>query len=130
MPLYEFESSSGEYTTIAFAMKGAPPIGSTVIYEGKEWKRIPSLPQTNQNTKIDPYSEKDFIKYTGSRKGTYGEMMDLSKELSEKRAGRSGEDFVKEKYMDEQQKKTNRVPFERKKKKAKEKLDKMGFTLE
>jgi len=130
MPAYEFESPSGEYTTIVFTMKDAPSIGTVVIHEGKEWRRIPSLPQANNDTKIDPYSEKDFVKYTGARKGTYGEMLDLSKELSEKRAGNSGEDHVKEKFMDQQEKATNRVSFERKKKKAKEKLDKMGFGLE
>ena len=67
--------------------------------EGLEWKREWTNPQLNCESNIDPFSNVDFINKTGKMKGTYGDVQDLSKEMSEKRASMSGGvDPVKEKY--------------------------------
>ena len=64
-----------------------------------EWKRVFVNPQLNVESNVDPFSNTDFIEKTGKMKGTYGDMMDLSKELSEKRKdANGGVDPVKENY--------------------------------
>jgi hypothetical protein len=77
---------------------------------GKEdfWERIYDLPQVNiGNAKADPFNKQSFIDKTGNMKGSYGDMLDYSTELSEKRAAKvGGEDPLKRKYFDEYKKKT------------------------
>jgi len=69
--------------------------------EGLEWKREFTNPQLNCESNIDPFDNKSFIEKTGKMNGTLGEMMDYSKELSEKRkAINGGVDPVKEKYYE------------------------------
>jgi hypothetical protein len=130
MPVYVFENKKGQTTTQYFQYKDAPKIGSIIILEdGLEWKRIPSLPLVAFDTKVDPFSDKDFVKAT-AKGGTYGDLLDRSKEMSEQRADKNGGvDPIKEKYLDNQFEKTKIEPYERRKKKAKEKLDKMGVEL-
>lgn len=41
------------------------------------------------------------MRYTANRKGTYGNVVDLSTEMSQKRADKDGKDFVKEKWFDQ-----------------------------
>lgn len=74
------------------------------------WERVYDLPQVNTgNAKVtDPFDNKAFVNKTGQMKGTYGDLLDYSSELSEKRASiAGGEDPLKRKYFDEYKKKTN-----------------------
>lgn len=85
------------------------------------------------HTKIDPYSQSDFVKAT-DKKMTMGEMWDLSKELSEKRASKDGIDAVKEKNMREYERK-NGVKHQdqirrEKEERAKKNMEKLGFRIE
>ena len=97
---------------------------------GIEWERVWTVPQSNIDTKIDPFSEKDFVKYTGARKGTLGDLQDLSKAMSEERASKNGGiDEVKEHYYDVQEKTTGVKSFERKKREANKKLSKLGVEI-
>lgn len=65
---------------------------------GVQWKREFIVPQASIDTNIDPYSKRAFMDKT-SKAGTFGEMFDISKELSEKRGGIKNDpikkDFVK-----------------------------------
>ena len=73
-----------------------------------DWKRVFLPPNTNIDTHIDPHSEKEFKERTATKKGTMGDMLDYSKEMSLKRAeSNGGVDPVKEKYFDEYSKKRN-----------------------
>jgi hypothetical protein len=66
-----------------------------------EWKRVFVNPQLNVESNIDPFSNVDFIEKTGKMKGSYGDVMDLSKELSEKRKeANGGIDPVKKSYYE------------------------------
>jgi hypothetical protein len=89
------------------------------IVDGIKWKRIFTKPNAAIDTKVDPYSAKDFVKAT-NKKGTVGELMDRSKELSEKRKDKEGIDPVKEKIYDDYQKSTGKEHMEKKKDKAKD----------
>lgn len=44
MPLYEFQATdgSGDRTEILFPMTQAPPLDSTVLRDGREWRRVVS----------------------------------------------------------------------------------------
>lgn len=69
-----------------------------------EWKRVYTIPKMSIDTKIDPFSSKDFVKNT-NKKGTYGDVLDYSAELSEKRAEKSGgEDPIKRDYFNKYEK--------------------------
>ena len=75
------------------------------------WERIYDLPQVNiGNSKVDnPFDNNAFVEKTGKMKGTYGDLLDYSAELSERRAALTGkEDPVKRKYFDDYTKKTGK----------------------
>lgn len=114
MPNYLFESLDKSETTLLFySMKEAPKVGSVVKVDGKKWRRIFTLPQAAPAglKPIDPHSQKAFREKTGSMKGTLGDMWDLSKELSAKRAEKEGgEDPIQNKYLAEYKKKRRGTP--------------------
>jgi hypothetical protein len=132
MPNYEFESQDGqEYTTLFYHFSAAPKIGEVIIDEnGKQWKRIASALNANTDSKIDPFSEKDFLKKTNKR----GKMKDLwnrSKELSEKRKDKNGGvDPIAEKFYSDYESKFKHKHPEKKKQECKKNLEKLGVTLE
>lgn len=67
--------------------------------DGVEWKRVFTVPNAAIDSQIDPHSQRDFVEKTGNKKGTFGDIMDCSKEMSAKRAEKNGGiDPVKEKY--------------------------------
>jgi len=80
------------------------------VYEedGHIWQRIFTVPSASIDTKIDPFSSSEFIRKTNKR-GTVGDVMDLSAELSEKRAESHGkEDPVKRKMFSDYKKKVGK----------------------
>lgn len=80
MPQYEFESeTTGEKVIIIQSMNDEHSYSGP----GGPWKRVFSVPQAAIT--IDPFNQRHFMDAT-SKGGTYGSMLDLSKELSERRA--------------------------------------------
>ena len=69
---------------------------------GKEdfWQRVYTTSFLHTDASIDPFNAKDFMKKTADKKGTIGDIMDKSAELSEKRAQIAGEDPIKKKYFE------------------------------
>lgn len=107
MPQYIFQSGK-KIKEFFFNMSEIVSIGKTVEIEGKTWTRIPSLPNTAISTvaKQDISSPQKFAEVTASKRGTYGDLLDLSKELSEKRAAQNnGVDPVAENYKKNHKKK-------------------------
>lgn len=73
------------------------------------WERVYDLPQVNiGNAKVvDPFDNKGFVNKTANMKGRYGDLLDYSSELSDRRAAlNGGEDPIKRKYFDDYKKKT------------------------
>ena len=103
MPLYDFQNpETGEIKEICLSMK------EDKVYidkEGVEWVRLFSIPNAAIDTEIDPYSSKDFKKITDNKKGTYGDMLDRSRELSEKRISKDVKDPVQQKWVKDWSKK-------------------------
>ena len=76
--------------------------------DGLEWKRVFIPSQLNTEASIDPWSNSDFVEKTRDTKGSYGDMIDRSSELSEKRANQNGGvDPVRQKYFKDYSKKRN-----------------------
>lgn len=75
--------------------------------DGVEWKRVYTKPHASVQavSKLDPFNKRGFIDKTGNMKGTIGDMMGLSEEMSAKRAEKTGhEDPVKRKFFDNYEK--------------------------
>lgn len=68
--------------------------------EGVKWQRVFTAPQLNCVGTIDPFDKNDFVNRTATTKGTYGDLVDRSAELSEQRKAKLGYDPVQNKYFD------------------------------
>lgn len=97
MPVYIYKNpETEEYIEVVQTM-----LEDHVYFDsdGLEWKRVFTIPNASIDSQIDPYSSKEFIQKTENKKGTIGDMMDYSKEMSLSRADKNGGiDPVKEKY--------------------------------
>ena len=107
-----YNTETEEYIEVEMSMKNYAP------YRGKNgdedcWERVYEIPQISMGNSItktaDPYSQNEFVERTGKLKGSLGNIMDYSKELSEKRAADDGGvDPVKKKYFKNYEKKTGK----------------------
>ena len=100
MPLYIFKHPlTDEETEVFFGMNEEPK--EYIDKNGLKWGRVFSSPELNTVGKIDPWSNSDFVNKTAQKKGTVGDLLDTSSELSEIRAQeRGGVDPVKQKQYD------------------------------
>lgn len=74
--------------------------------EGLEWKRVFISSQLKTESSINPWSKNDFVEKTRNTKGSYGDMLDRSAELSQKRSDQNGGvDPIKQNYFSEYSKK-------------------------
>lgn len=97
MPIYIYKHpSEEEYTEVLQTM------AEDHVYfdsDGLEWKRVFTVPNASIDSQIDPHSSKEFINKTANKKGSMGDIMDYSKDLSLQRAeANGGIDPIKEKY--------------------------------
>jgi len=75
---------------------------------GVEWGRVWTIPHASIDSCIDPFSKQQYIDATYKKKGTVGNMMDYSAELSAQRAEKAGGlDPVKEKFYNNYAKERN-----------------------
>ncbi len=75
---------------------------------GVEWGRVWLSPNAAIDSSIDPFSKQQYIDATYNKKGTVGDMMDYSAELSAQRAEKAGGlDPVKEKFYNNYAKERN-----------------------
>jgi hypothetical protein len=103
MPIYIYKHPEEEdYREIIQTMSEAHVYSE----DGVEWKRVFTVPQASIDTKINPFSSKEFVEKTGNKKGTFGDMMDYSAEMSRQREEKVGtDDPVKRKFFDDYKKK-------------------------
>tara|TARA_Y100001938_G_C8101498_1_gene442102 strand:+ start:9579 stop:9968 length:390 start_codon:yes stop_codon:yes gene_type:complete len=123
MPEYIFKHpEKEEYKEIFFHMNDDKKY---IDDEGIEWKRVFTTSQLNTTgSDIDPWDSRQFVEKTGKQKGTYGDLLDRSAELSQKRADQNGGvDPIKQKHFDDYAKKRGgaRHPEELKGKKVESK---------
>jgi len=129
VPIYLYQNqTTGEVVEIIQGMNDEH------VYHGangteNDWKRVYTSPQMSIDTRVDPNDPKAFVEATRSKKGTVGDMMDYSKELSEKRAEKAGgTDPVKQAFFDKysKERKGAKHPEELKSQKLKNK----NFTVD
>ena len=101
MPIYIYHNlETDEYREIVQSMKEKHEYFGENGDE-KSWKRVFTVPQASIDSVIDPFNTQQFVDKTYSKKGTYGDLIDRSAELSDKRAQAAGGlDPVKEKYFE------------------------------
>ncbi len=99
MPFYNFQHpESGEIKEIFFHMEDEPK--EYKDKEGVTWQRLFSIPQLSTEASIDPWDNTAFIDKTAKQKGSMGDLMDQSAELSSKRAAQNGGvDPLKKEYF-------------------------------
>lgn len=83
MPYYPFENpETGEIRDFRFGMNDE----KIVEIDGIKWNRVFVSPNITFDLFVDPSNPKAFMRKT-EKGGTMGDLMDLSKEMSEKRGG-------------------------------------------
>jgi hypothetical protein len=98
MPIYLFKNpNTGKIKEIVQRMS------ENHIYseDGVEWERIFTIPQASIDTQFDAFSENSFRDKTSNKRETLGDLMDRSKELSEKRKDIAGADPVQQKFFED-----------------------------
>lgn len=101
MPIYLYEDGeTGEVKEVFQGVHDAHEYSEG----GKQWKRIFTVPNASVSSRV-PRTKNEFMSVTSEKKGTLGNVMDLSKEMSERRAKEhGGEDPVKRKYYKDYEK--------------------------
>lgn len=130
MPIYTFENpGTGETVDVIQAMNDAH---TYVDDSGTEYQRVYYTPNMAIDSQFDAFSSKDFAEKTRGKKGTIGDLISKSKELSEKRGGASNDPVLKNFYSSYQKdngvKHSNEIKSE-KLEKANNKLKKFGISL-
>jgi len=93
------------------------------VYNGEggtevgQWKRVFTVPNASidSSTKINPFSQKDFVEKTGKKRGTYGDLISAASEASQQRIDKEGRDTVKENFFAAYKKDTGKKHFNDKK---------------
>ncbi len=125
MPIYTYKHPhQEEYKEVVQGMNEP----HTFSEEGVEWQRVFLPPNTAVSNDADPFCNTSFIEKTANMKGTVGDMMDYSAELSAKRAEKAGgEDPVKRKHFKEYEKSVGKKHVEDKPKSFENKDIKVDF---
>jgi hypothetical protein len=99
MPEYIYQNpETDEYVIIIQTMNEKHEL---VDENGLEWKRVLTCPKLNIDSDVDPFNKNQYLDKTKNMKGSMGDLMDQSREMSEKRAAIcGGTDPVKSKAMD------------------------------
>lgn len=74
--------------------------------DGVKWNRVFTTPNASIDSKIDPFSSRAFLDKT-KQKGNVGDLIDRSKELSERRKDKLGYDPILKKEVDSYKKQFN-----------------------
>ena len=125
MPIYVYKHPTEErYEEVVQGMNDDHAFSE----EGVEWQRVFLSPNAAISNSPDPFDGNSFVEKTANMKGTVGDMMDYSAELSQKRAERTGgEDPLKRKHLKEYEKLVGKKHVEDKPKSFENKDIKVDF---
>ena len=102
MPIYVYKHPEEELYEEVLQGMNDPHVFSK---DGVEWQRVFLSPNASISSNSDPFNSNAFLDKTANMKGTGGDMMDYSAELSEKRAEKSGGiDPIRKKHFDNYEK--------------------------
>lgn len=131
MPIYTFEHpENGNTIDVVQSMNEKHEYFDE---DGLQYKRVYYSPNMSIDSQIDAFSSKDFAEKTRDKKGTIGDLLDKSKELSEKRGGERSDPVLKNFYSSYEKqngiKHSNQIKSE-KLESANNKLKKFGISIE
>lgn len=131
MPIYSFQNpETGEVIDVFQSMNEKHEFFNEV---GLEYKRVYYSPNMSIDSQIDAFSSKDFAEKTRNKKGTIGDLLNKSKELSEKRGGQNNDPVLRDFYSSYQKdngvKHSNQIKSE-KLENANNKLKKFGISIQ
>ena len=126
MPIYVYKHPEEElYEEVVQGMNDP----HTFSKDGVEWQRVFLSPNMAISSDDNPFDSNAFLQKTANMKGTFGDMMDYSSELSEKRAAaRGGEAPLKRKLYDDYEKRVGKKHVADKNKSFENKGLKIDFT--
>ena len=101
MPIYVFQHPEHPIVIEVSQSMNEPHV--YVDDEGTEWNRVWTVPETAMGLDVDADSSKQFARKTEG--WSTGDMWDYSKELSEKRKSKRGEDHIGHKHHTDRQSK-------------------------
>jgi predicted nucleic acid-binding Zn ribbon protein len=130
MPIYLFQNPKTE--EVIEVIQHMNESHTFVDSNGLEYKRIYTVPSSSIDSKIDAFSSKDFAEKTRNKKGTIGDLLNASKELSEKRGGEKNDPVLKNflsSYKKEKGVKHSSEIKKEKLEKANKKLKKFGVSI-
>lgn len=97
VPIYLYKNpKSGEIVEILQDMNSTHEYSDR---NGLKHERVFTTPNASIDTSIDAFNAKDFARKTSSKKGSLGDLWDISREASAKREKSIGKDPVKDKYL-------------------------------
>ena len=109
MPIYVYKHPEEELYEEVLQGMNDPHVFSK---DGVEWQRVFLSPNASISSNSDPFNSNAFLDKTANMKGTVGDMMDYSAELSEKRAEKSGGvDPIRKKHFDNYEKSVGKKPL-------------------
>jgi hypothetical protein len=130
MPFYLFQNP--ETNEIVEILQKMNEEHSYFDKNGLKYNRIYTPPNYAIDSKIDPFSSRDFAEKTRNKNGTIGDLLDKSKELSEKRGGELNDPILKN-YLSSYEKdkgvKHSSEVKKEKMQKANKKLKKFGVSI-
>ena len=102
MPLYIFSNpKTGELIEV---IQGINDPHEHSDNKGLKWDRVFTVPTASVDTEIDAFSQKEYAEKTGKKKITYGDLLEKSKELSDKRTQKMGHDPIKAGFIQKEKK--------------------------
>lgn len=132
MPIYIFENVRTNERKEIFQKMSERHVYSDESED--EWKRVWQSPQMSVSSLslIDPYDSKAFAKATADKKGTYGDLFNSSRELSElRKSNNGGHDPIEQKYYQDYSKaRRGKVHKNQRMAELKTSLDKKGIEVE
>ena len=130
MPNYIFKHpEQEEYIEVFFHMNDEKKY---IDNSGTEWKRVFTSSQLQTTSQFDPWDGKNFAEKTGKMKGTYGDLIDASAEMSSLRAEKNGGvDPIKQKaYKNYSKQRGGEKHPQQKKEELKANLSKRGISID
>ena len=125
MPIYVYKHPTEERYEEIIQTMSEPHVFSK---DGVEWKRVFLPTRCSISANADPFNSNSFVEKTANMKGTFGDMMDYSKELSEKRAEKAGgEDPIKRQHFNRNEKEVGKKHIADKKTSYENKSVKIDF---
>ena len=97
MPIYLY--SNPKTGKILEVVQGINDSHEYIDAKGLRWNREFTVPNASIDTEIDPFSPKEYIEKMGKSKTTFGELLEKSKELSDKRVQKMGHDPIKADFV-------------------------------